>query len=165
MRRCILLFFCVLAACSPKHYSGELTAQSYQQSAMADSSSVSRSLRETVTQSVAEESETDVTTETETVVEVFSAPDTAGVQYVIQRETTRQKTQSKTSTGRTKEMESDKLETSDSLQVSAAAMECTSQMSDVVDIKTKRPLPWWSYLAAAAAAALALFYVIRRNRI
>ena len=167
MHRCIFIVFCVLgiAACSPKHYIGEQTAQSSQQSATADSVSVSRSLRETVAQSVNEGSETLVVTETETVVEILSEPDSTGVQHVKQRETTRQKTQSKTSVGRISETDSQRQETVDSLQVSEASQKSSSELTNAVELKTRRPVPGWIYVVGLAAALFAACYLFKRIRL
>ena len=166
MRRCILLFFCVsVAACSPKHFTGERTVQSTQHSVMADSASVSRWLRETVSQIMTEQTETMATTETETVREIFSAPDTSGVQYVVERDVTRQTAKSKTSTGRKASTAAEKEEKADSLQTVQADVDITSTASETVQMKKRRPFPWWCYLVMACAALAGGYFLYRKVKI
>ena len=150
------------AACSPKHYSGERTAVSTQRSVLADSTSVSRWLRESLSRVMWEQIESTADSESETIREVFSEPDSSGVQYVVQREVIRQSGRSETRTGRKAESEQKLEEVSDSVRTVDQEGQAEQIRTESVEMKTRRAVPWWVFLLGIAAISGAVFYSLRR---
>lgn len=150
------------AACSPKHYSGERTAISTQRSVLADSASVSRWLRESLSEALCEQIETTADTESETVREVLSAPDSTGTQYVVQREVIRQSGRSETKVGRKVETGRQLEEVSDSVRTVDQEGQAEQIRTESVEMKTRRAVPWWVFLLGIAAISGAVFYSLRR---
>lgn len=150
------------AACSPKHYSGERTAVSTQRSVLADSASVSRWLRESLSEALCEQIETTADTESETVREVLSAPDSTGTQYVVQREVIRQSGRSETKAGRKVETGRQLEEVADSIRTVEQEVQADQIQEESVEVKTRRAVPWWAFLVGIAAVACAAYYALRR---
>ena len=90
MRKCIFLFSCVLAlaSCSPKIYSGVQDVRALDEARRRDSIAFERRMEARLQELVEQRFERIESQQTETVHEVYSAPDTSGHQYVVERSTT-----------------------------------------------------------------------------
>ncbi len=168
MRRCIFFVFCVfffLPSCSPKHYIGERTGRAFQQSVLADSSSVSRWLQATVSQLVSESMEKVEHTESEEVREIYSEPDSTGAQYVLQRDVIRHSSQTQITSGRTEDVRTETAESSDSLALHNSVTIGEEMTAESAELVRKRPLPWWMFAGMLAAVGASLFFLIRRYKI
>ena len=90
MRKCIFLFSCVLAlaSCSPKIYSGVQDVRAFDEARRRDIIAFERRMEARLQELVEQRFERIESQQTETVHEVYSAPDTSGRQYVVERSTT-----------------------------------------------------------------------------
>ena len=89
----------VLAACSPRNFSGEQVARTYNQSQQLDTSSFHHLVDKLVHEEVQKFMDVHELTDMTSVNEVFSAPDSTGKQHVTERTTTKLRKRSDTSAG------------------------------------------------------------------
>lgn len=119
MRKCIFFFFCVLAlaSCSPKIYSGVQDVRAFEEARRRDSIALERRMEARLQELVEQRFERIESQQTETVREVYSAPDTAGRQYVVERSTTHTASGSSTVASSHASREQQLLEKTDSVAV------------------------------------------------
>lgn len=90
---------------------------------------------------------------------VWSPPDTAGNQYIVQEETVKSVTVSKEVKQSTIETVEETTEKTDSVSVSASVEDL--EMDTKVDVEEKDGLPWWQKTLMIIGAAVLLFIIIR----
>ena len=90
---------------------------------------------------------------------VWSPPDTAGNQYIVQEETVKSVTVSKEVKQSTIETVEETTEKTDSVSVSASVEDL--EMDTKVDVEEKDGLPWWQKTLMVIGAAVFLFIIIR----
>ena len=119
MRKCIFLFSCVLAlaSCSPKIYSGVQDVRALEEARRRDSIALERRMEARLQELVEQRLERIESQQTETVHEVYSAPDTSGRQYVVERSTTHTVSGSSTVASSYSAREQQLLEKTDSVSV------------------------------------------------
>lgn len=119
MRKCIFFFFCVLAlaSCSPKTFSGVQDVRALQEARRRDSIAFERRMEVLLRELVDQRFERIESQQSETVHEVYSAPDTAGRQYVVERSTTHTVAGSSTVASSHSAREQQLLEKTDSVAV------------------------------------------------
>ena len=164
MRKCIFSFFCVLAlaACSPKIYSGVQEASASTHAQLYDSVAVSGWIRASLQEYIDQHFERVETLRTETVREVLSAPDSAGVQHVVERSTTHSvsgaRTQAGSSTQKTQQLEErrDSVAVADSVKTESAEIR---EEFEEAPVKRAPWLPWYVYVCGLAVALLCGVYL------
>lgn len=169
MRKCIFSFFCVLAlaACSPKTFSGVQEARASAHAQLYDSAAVSRWVNASLQEYIDKHFERVETLRTETVREVLSAPDSAGVQHVVERSTTHTvsgaRTQAGASLQKTQQLEErrDSVAVADSVRTEKAEI-----YEEIKEAPAKRApwLPWYVYVGGLVAALLCGVYLGWKHR-
>lgn len=145
MYRFYSFFVCllVLAACSPKLYKGEHVARTSMQENIVDSTNVSGKQESVVSGTV--ESTVDASTWSNQVVvtEKYSAPDSAGRQYVTERTTRTSSRRAESSTKVSQAKEEKQLEQIDSATFHAEAVAELKEEETTIKDEAKRGLPWY----------------------
>lgn len=160
MRKCIFFFFCVLAlaSCSPKIYSGVQDVRALEEARRRDSIALERRMEARLQEIVEQRIERTESQQTETVREVYSAPDTAGRQYVVERSTTHTASGSSTVASSHAAREQQLLEKTDSVAVadssSVEQLEIHEE-EEVAPALAARRSRWYLYIIGLVAALLA----------
>lgn len=95
--QCRYLFLCVaLSACSPLHYYGERVTGTYTQQAVVDSVSLQRMMDRVVHEEIAKQLNVRNWSDGTEVKEIYSAPDSVGRQYLMERTTSTGSTHTET---------------------------------------------------------------------
>lgn len=168
MRKCIFSFFCVfaLASCSPKIASGVQEVRALDETRQLDSTALRRWISDELKEYVDSRFEREESSQTETVREVLSDPDTAGRQYVVERSTTRSvsgaSTRAGSSAGRVRQME----ERTDSVAVADSSHAESAEIYEEVDtgVGGKPFMPWYVYIGAMVLAVIVGFILGARSR-
>ena len=154
MFRLYSFFVCaiVLAACSPRNFSGEQVARTYGYQGTADSAS----FKSMVDRLVHEELETHLEIrdlmEQTSVKETLSAPDSTGAQYVMERTTTTTSKKSKTTAGTSQKKEEEVHEKKDSTAKQASEILYINEEQKKISGEVKGWCPWYIYVAGLVAA-------------
>lgn len=90
---------------------------------------------------------------------VWSPPDTAGNQYIVQEETVKSVTVAKEVKQSAIETVEETTEKTDSVSVSASVEDL--EMDTKIDVEEKDSLPWWQKTLMIIGAAVFLFIIIR----
>ena len=90
---------------------------------------------------------------------VWSPPDTAGNQYIVQEETVKSVTVAKEVKQSAIETVEETTEKTDSVSVSASVEDL--EMDTKIDVKEKDGLPWWQKTLMIIGAAVLLFMIIK----
>ena len=160
MRKCIFFFFCVLAlaSCSPKIYSGVQDVRALEEARRRDSIALERRMEARLQELVEQRIERIESQQTETVHEVYSAPDTAGRQYVVERSTTHTTSGSSTVASSHAVREQQLLEKTDSVAVADSSnveqLEIHEE-EEVAPAPSARRSRWYIYIIGLVAALLA----------
>lgn len=168
MRQCIFSFFCVfaLASCSPKIVSGVQEVRALETDSSRDSVAVARWVDERMSLWQERTVERTEDQQTETVREVFSAPDTAGRQWVVERSTTRTESGASTRAGSITKHEQQTAAHTDSVAVADTSRLEAAEIREEVEAKGKSGAswcPWYVYLSALLLAAICGFLLGSRG--
>lgn len=90
---------------------------------------------------------------------VWSPPDTAGNQYIVQEETVKSVTVAKEVKQSAAQIVEETTEKTDSVSVSASVEDL--EMDTKIDIEEKEGLPWWQKTLMIIGAAVLIMIVIR----
>lgn len=170
MRQCIFSFFCVfaLASCSPKIVSGVQEVRALETDRSRDSVAVARWVDERMNLWQERTIERTEDEQTETVREVFSAPDTAGRQWVVERSTTRTESGASTRAGSITRHEQQTAAHTDSVAVADTSRLEAAEIREEIEAKGKSGaswMPWYVYLSALLLAAICGFLLgLRGNK-
>ena len=164
MRKCIFSFFCVLAlaACSPKIFSGVQEARASAHAQLYDSVAVSRWVNASLREYIDKHFERVENIQTETVREILSAPDSAGVQHVVERSTTHTVSGSRTQAGSSSQKTQQLQERTDSVAVADSVRTESAELREEFEqAPAKRApwLPWYVYVGGLVAALLCGLYL------
>lgn len=158
MRRLFLFFVCVLAACSPLHYSGEQTARTIAMASSVDSASFRRMVDQVVHEELQKRMNILELADQTTVEETFSAPDSTGAQHVTKRSTTTLSKRSQTTAESLQSKDVQYQEQVDSMRQESAASYIEREEEKYVNAKADRIIPWYVWpLLFVAAALIGLF--------
>lgn len=153
-----IVFMCVfqvvLAACSPKQFSGERVARASVSTVSGDSTALHRWLDQAVRESMDQHMQTIVDFESVTVRETLSDPDPTGAQHVTGRSTTRARGCSVTSYGASYAREESKVEEEDSTAVSSAMGEAVTEEHEEIRGSVSGWMPWYVYVICLAGAVV-----------
>ena len=171
MRKCIFSFFCVLAlaACSPKTFSGVQEARASAHAQLYDSAAVSRWVNASLQEYIDKHFERIERIQTETVREVLSAPDSTGLQHVVERSTTHTVTGARTHAASSIQKNQQMQERTDSVAVAdSVRTESAELREEFSEQPAKRApwLPWYVYVGGLVAALMCGLYLgwkVRRN--
>ena len=138
----------VLAACSPRNFSGEQVARTYSSETESDSTDVHKRLDSYSNEDIRQSLEWSSSLEQVTVTEKFSAPDSAGNQFLTERTTTtsRHRSESSAQTSHTKDQKIQ--EQTDSTSTNRTESEMIKEEEKTVSANTKGWMPWYVYLIA-----------------
>lgn len=90
---------------------------------------------------------------------VWSPPDTAGTQYIVQEETVRSVTVAKESSRKAEIQEQETASKTDSTSVSASVEDLV--LDTQIDLSHSNELPWWQKTLMVIGAAFMIFLIIR----
>lgn len=90
---------------------------------------------------------------------VWSPPDTAGTQYIVQEETVRSVTVAQESSRKAEIQEQETAEKTDSTSVSASVEDLVWDTQ--IDLYHSNELPWWQKTLMVIGAAFMIFLIIR----
>lgn len=170
MRKCIFSFFCVfaLASCSPKIVSGVQEVRALETDRARDSVAVAHWIDERLSSWREQTVERTEENRTETVREIFSAPDTAGRQWVVERSTTRTEAGASTRAGSVTRQEHQAVERTDSVAVADTSRLEAAEIREEVEKRADSRaafLPWYVYLSALLMAVICGFLLgLRANK-
>ena len=164
MRKCIFSFFCVLAlaACSPKTFSGVQEARASAHAQLYDSAAVSRWVNASLQEYIDKHFERIENIQTETVREVLSAPDSTGLQHVVERSTTHTVSGARTQAGSSSQKTQQLQERTDSVAVADSVRTEEAEIyEEIEEAPAKRAawLPWYVYVGGLVAALLCGLYL------
>ena len=156
MYRLYSVFLCVfvLAACSPRNFSGEQVARTYGYQGTADSASFKSMVDRLVHEELEKHLEIRDLMEQTSVKETLSAPDSTGAQYVMERTTTTTSKKSKTTAGSSQKKEEEVHEKKDSTAKQASEILYINEEQKKISGEVKGWCPWYIYVAALVAAVV-----------
>ena len=158
MRKCIFSFFCVLAlaACSPKTFSGVQEARASSHAQLYDSAAVSRWVNASLQEYIDKHFERVENIQTEIVREILSAPDSAGVQHVVERSTTHTVTGARTQAGSSSQKTQQLQERRDSVAVADSVRTESAEIREEFEKAPAKRAPWlpWYVCVGGLVAAL-----------
>ena len=159
MYRLYSFFVCsvVLAACSPRNFSGEQVARTFDQEQQLDSSTMHHLVDQLVHEEIQKYIDIRELTDMTSVNEVFSEPDSTGKQHVKERTTTTISKRSQTSAGSTQKVEEQIHEEVDSTARHSSEITAITEEEKLVRGEVKGWLPWYIYVAALVAALVVGF--------
>lgn len=147
--RCRYLFLCVtLAACSPLYYHGEQVARSYQEESSIDSVALQRLVDRVVHEELDKQLEVHQWSDGMAVTETFSAPDSTGAQYLMERTTTTRTSRTETSASSSNRKDERYREKEDSTSVAFSQDIEVKEEEKTVDAKKEGWMPWYIYAVA-----------------
>lgn len=133
--------------------------QAKMQTIQADSTSLQKEIgkvvRATMDEILNKEIAQDITIERK----VWSPPDTAGNQYIVQEETVKSVTVAKEVKQSAVQTVEETTEKTDSVLVSASVEDL--EMDKKIDVEEKDGLPWWQKTLMIIGAAVLLFMIIK----
>ena len=133
--------------------------QAEMQTIQADSTSLQKEIdkvvRATIDEILNKEIAQDITIERK----VWSPPDTAGNQYIVQEETVKSVTVAKEVKQSAVQTVEETTEKTDSVSVSASVEDL--EMDTKIDVEEKDGLPWWQKTLMIIGAAVLIMIVIR----
>lgn len=166
MYRLYSFFVCilVLAACSPRNFSGEQVARTYNQSQQLDTSSFHHLVDKLVHEEVQKFMDVHEITDMTSVNEVFSAPDSTGKQHVTERTTTKLRKRSDTSAGAMQKKEEQIQEQQDSTAFHSSEITAMTEERKEVKGEVKGWCPWYIYVAALVAVVIGFCLAVRKKK-
>jgi cobalamin biosynthesis Mg chelatase CobN len=157
-----------LASCSPKIVSGVQEVRALETDRSRDSVAVARWVDERMNLWQERTVERTEDQQTETVREVFSAPDTAGRQWVVERSTTRSESGASTRAGSVTRKAQQTTERTDSVAVADTSRVEAAEIREEVEKKADSRvsfIPWYVYLSALLLAVICGFLLgLRANK-
>ena len=158
----------VLAACSPRSFSGGQVARTYSSETESDSTDVHKRLDSYTNEDIRQSLDWNSSLEQVTVTEKFSAPDSAGHQFLTERTTTTTtgRTESSAQASHTKDQKIQEQTDSTSTNRTESAM--IKEEEKTVSADTKGWMPWYVYVIAlfvlTVLAALLASGILKRPR-
>ena len=138
----------VLAACSPRSFSGGQVARTYSSQTESDSTDVHKRLDSYSNEDIRQSLDWSSSLEQVTVTEKFSAPDSAGHQFLTERTTTTTKgrTESSAQTSHTKDQKYQ--EQTDSTHTNSTESVAIKEEEKTISGDIKGWMPWYVYVIA-----------------
>ena len=166
MYRLYSVFLCVfvLAACSPRYFSGEQVARTLDLQQQVDSASFKSMVDRVVHDELQKQLEVREILDQTSVKETLSAPDSTGAQYVMERTTTTTSRKSKTSAGVSQTKDEQVHEKKDSTARKASEILYIGEEENKFSKEVKGWCPWYIYVAALVAAVLIGFILAVRGK-
>lgn len=158
--KCRYLFLClVLASCSPLYYSGEQVARTFNQETSIDSASLHRLLDRVVHDELEKQLDVHHWADESSVKETFSAPDSTGKQYLLERTTTSSSAHTETSAHSSHRQDEQYQEKVDSSSFKSSEDIEMKEEEKTITAKADGWMPWYIY-AAALLGALVLGFAL-----
>ena len=138
----------VLAACSPRSFSGGQVARTYSSQTESDSTDVHKRLDSYSNEDIRQSLDWSSSLEQVTVTEKFSAPDSAGNQFLTERTTTtsRRRSESSAQTSHTKDQKYQ--EQTDSTHTNSTESVAIKEEEKTISGDIKGWMPWYVYVIA-----------------
>ena len=138
----------VLAACSPRSFSGGQVARTYSSQTESDSTDVHKRLDSYSNEDIRQSLDWSSSLEQVTVTEKFSAPDSVGHQFLTERTTTTTKgrTESSAQTSHTKDQKYQ--EQTDSTHTNSTESVAIKEEEKTISGDIKGWMPWYVYVIA-----------------
>lgn len=138
----------VLAACSPRSFSGGQVARTYSSQTESDSTDVHKRLDSYSNEDIRQILDWSSSLEQVTVTEKFSAPDSAGNQFLTERTTTtsRRRQESSAQTSHTKDQKYQ--EQTDSTHTNSTESVAIKEEEKTISGDIKGWMPWYVYVIA-----------------
>lgn len=158
----------VLAACSPRNFSVEQVARTYSCETGSDSTDVHKKLDSHTNEDIRQSLDWNSSLEQVTVTEKFSAPDSAGNQFLTERTTTtsRRRSESSAQTSHTKDQKYQ--EQTDSTHTNSTESVAIKEEEKTISGDIKGWMPWYVYVIAlfvlTVLAALLGSGILKRPR-
>lgn len=151
-----LFYVCLfaLAACSPRNFSGGQVARAFSHDGNIDSASFRSLVDRMVHEELQKRLDIREWMDQTIVKETLSAPDSAGVQHVIERTTTTQSGRKETSATVSQAKDEKTLEQSDSTVLHSSDSTMMKEEEQTFEREVKGWLPWYVYAAALCVAVL-----------
>ena len=166
MYRLYSFFVCaiVLAACSPRNFSGEQVARTLDLQQQVDSASFKSMVDRVVHEELQKQLEVREILDQTSVKETLSAPDSTGSQYVMERTTTTTSKKSKTTAGTSQKKEEEVHEKKDSTAKQASEILYINEEQKKISGEVKGWCPWYIYVAALVGAIVLGFMLYRHGK-
>ena len=138
----------VLAACSPRSFSGGQVARTYSSQTESDSTDVHKRLDSYSNEDIRQSLDWSSSLEQVTVTEKYSAPDSAGNQFLTERMTTtsRRRQESSAQTSHTKDQKYQ--EQTDSTHTNSTESVAIKEEEKTISGDIKGWMPWYVYVIA-----------------
>lgn len=151
-----LFYVCLfaLAACSPRNFSGGQVARAFERHTSIDSASFRSLVDRMVHEELQKHLDIREWMDQTIVKEILSAPDSAGVQHVIERTTTTQSNRKETAASVSQSKEEKILEQADSTVVHSSDSTLMKEEEKTFEKEVKGWMPWYVYAAALCVAVL-----------
>ena len=164
--KCRYLFFVflALAACSPLFYNGEQVARSFSQESAMDSASVQRLVDRVVHDELQKQLEVHHCTNGTYVKETFSAPDSSGRQFLMERTTSTSSSRTEASASSLHKQDEVFQEKVDSTTVKSSETMELKEEEKTITAKADGWMPWYIYAAALVGAFVLGFILARRKK-
>ena len=153
-----------MAACSPRNFSGEQVARTYEQEHHVDGTYVQHMVDSMLRQELQKYVDIHEVTEVRSLNEVYSAPDSTGQQHVKERTKTTMTKRSETSAGSTQVTEVKIQQQVDSTVSHASQITAITEDEKRVNGKVEGWLPWYVYVAALVVAVIIGFILYRKGK-
>lgn len=167
MYRFYSFFVCllVLAACSPKLYKGEHAAKTSIQGNTVDSANVTSKQESVVSGTVESTIDSSSWSNQVVVTEKYSAPDSTGRQYLMERTTNSSSRRAESSAKVSQAKEEKQLEQIDSATFHSEAVAELKQEETTIKHEIKRGLPWYVVPVALVVCAFWVVLGVKKGKL
>ena len=138
----------VLAACSPRSFSGGQVARTYSSQTESDSTDVHKRLDSYSNEDIRQILDWSSSLEQVTVTEKFSAPDSAGNQFLTERTTTTSRRRQESSAQTTHTKDQKYQEQTDSTHTNSTESVAIKEEEKTISGDIKGWMPWYVYVIA-----------------
>lgn len=138
----------VLAACSPRSFSGGQVARTYSSQTESDSTDVHKRLDSYSNEDIRQSLDWSSSLEQVTVTEKFSAPDSAGNQFLTERTTTTSRRRQESSAQTTHTKDQKYQEQTDSTHTNSTESVAIKEEEKTISGDIKGWMPWYVYVIA-----------------
>lgn len=155
----IIVLLLGLASCGMQKTVMSQEVQAEMQTIQADSTNLQKEIGKMVRATMDEILNKEIAQEITIERKVWSPPDTAGNQYIVQEETVKSVTVAKEVKQSAAQTVEETTEKTDSVSVSASVEDL--EMDTKIDVEEKDGLPWWQKTLMIIGAAVLIMIVIR----
>lgn len=148
----IIVLLSVLTSCGTQKTYVSQEVQTEMQASQIDSTDLQRQIDRMVRATVDEFLDKEIAQDMTIERKVWSPPDTAGNQYIVQEETVKSVTVAKEVKKAVSQATAETVEHTDSVSVSASVEDL--EMDTTVDVEAKDGLPWWQKTLMIIGAAV-----------